>query len=103
MADLDVHRYWMHRDDAHNVCAHYGMRTESHKLIYFYNDPMDQPGANGPSDPPEWELYDLVADPQEMTNVYGRAGYEEVTADLKAELTRLQDPVGDEPHRSQER
>jgi hypothetical protein len=62
---------------------------------------MNQPGANGPADPPEWELYDLVADPREMTNVYGRAGYEEVTAELKAELARLQDQVGDEPHRSQ--
>jgi arylsulfatase A-like enzyme len=94
------YRYWMHRDDAHNVWAHYGVRTETHKLIYFYNDPLGQPGAHGPSDPPEWELYDLTADPHEMTNVFGRRGYERATAELKAELARLQVAVRDEPHPS---
>ena len=97
------YRYWMHRDDAHNVWAHYGVRTETHKLIYFYNDPMGQPGAHGPVDPPEWELYDLVADPAEMTNVYARPGYEAVTDQLKTELARLQALVGDEAHPSQSR
>ena len=53
------YRYWMHRDDSHQVPAHYGVRTHTHKLIGYYNDPLDQPGAHGPVDPPEWELYDL--------------------------------------------
>ena len=96
------YRYWMHRDDAHNIWAHYGVRTENHKLIYFYNDPLGQPGANGPTDPPEWELYDLIADPEELTNVYGRPGYERVTSELKTELARLQAEVGDTPHPSQD-
>ena len=95
------YRYWMHRDSAHNVWAHYGVRTETHKLIYFYNDPLGQPGANGPADPPEWELYDLAADPDEVTNLYGRPGYERVTEELKAELARLQAEVGDTAHPSQ--
>ncbi len=95
------YRYWMHRDDAHNVWAHYGVRTKTHKLIYFYNDPMGQRGANGPVDPPEWELYDLVADPLEVNNVYGVAGYEAVTSELKDELRRLQLEVGDAPHPSE--
>lgn len=95
------YRYWMHRDKDHNIWAHYGVRTRTHKLIYFYNDPLDQPGANEPSDPPEWELYNLVADPLEITNIYGAPGTEQVTADLKRELRRLQDKVGDEPHVSQ--
>lgn len=95
------YRYWMHRDDAHNVWAHYGVRTKTHKLIYFYNDPMGQRGANGPVDPPEWELYDLVADPLEVHNVYGEPGYEATAESLKDELLRLQTLVGDEPHPSQ--
>lgn len=95
------YRYWMHRDAAHGIWAHYGVRTETHKLIYFYNDPVGQPGAQGPVDPPEWELYDLVADPEEMMNVYGRAEYAQVTAELKAELARLQAEIGDEAHSSQ--
>ena len=36
-----------------------------------------------------WELFDLQADPDELRNLYGAAGQEQVTAELKAELERL--------------
>jgi arylsulfatase A-like enzyme len=62
----------------HMVKRHYGVRTDRYKLIHFYND-IDV-----------WELYDLQADPTEMKNLYGQPGYEQVTADLKAELERLE-------------
>ncbi len=91
------YRYWMHRDGSHLCPAHYGVRTRSHKLICYYNDPLDQPGARGPADPVEWELFDLVADPLEVTNVWGDEAYGEVQAELLAELARLQDHVGDAP------
>jgi len=96
------YRYWMHRDDQHNIFAHYGVRTHDHKLIYFYNDPLGQPGAFGPVDPPSWELYDLKADPFEINNVYGKPEYADVQRGLKAELARLQLELGDEPHSSDE-
>ncbi|GMQ94612.1 MAG: sulfatase [Acidimicrobiia bacterium] len=96
------YRYWMHRDGAHNIWAHYGVRTHDHKLIYFYNDPMDQPGAFGPVDPPSWELYDLSADPFEINNVYGDPEYADVELELKEELARLQLGLGDEAHPSQQ-
>ena len=92
------YRYWMHRDGAHNTPAHYGVRTRTHKLICYYNDPLGQEGAQGPADPIEWELYDLVADPLELTNVIDDPAYAEVRAELAAELARLQDEVGDEPY-----
>ncbi len=92
------YRYWMHRDGAHNVPAHYGVRTETHKLICYYNDPLDQPGANGPVDPIEWELFDLAADPMETTNVITEPSYEPVLTELRAELARLQRDVGDDPY-----
>lgn len=92
------YRYWMHRDDAHAVPAHYGVRTLTHKLICYYNDPLDQPGAHGPIDPVEWELFDLVADPLETTNVISDPAYADVLADLRVELSRLQRELGDEPH-----
>ena len=92
------YRYWMHRDEAHNIWAHYGVRTLDHKLIYFYNAPLGQPGAHGPVDPPEWELYDLQADPFELNNVHADPAYANVAATLTAELARLQDLVGDEPY-----
>ena len=67
----------------HSVKRHYGVRTETHKLIHFYND-IDQ-----------WELYDLTADPAEMHNIYGAPGTEEITESLKAELLRLQEQYDD--------
>jgi hypothetical protein len=45
----------------------------------------------------EWELFDLVADPLEVHNIYGAPGSESLTAELLAELTRIQAAVGDTP------
>jgi arylsulfatase A-like enzyme len=92
------YRYWMHDDAIHRVPAHYGVRTRTHKLIGYYNDPLDQVGAREPSSPPEWELFDLVADPAELHNVIGDPAYREVARELQTELARLQARVGDEPH-----
>ena len=89
------YRYWMHGAH-HNVCAHYGVRTLRYKLIYYYGDPLGQEGAVGPKTEPEWELFDLEKDPCEMNSVYADPEYAEVVAELKVELRRLQEKVGDE-------
>ncbi|MGA9277971.1 sulfatase family protein [Ilumatobacter sp.] len=96
--DSMYYRYWMHNDGAHACPAHYGVRTRTHKLICYYNDPLDQPGARGPANPIEWELFDLVADPLEVDNLAGRPGSEAITAELRAELARVQADVGDTPY-----
>ena len=88
------YRYWMHGAH-HNVCAHYGVRTLRYKLIYYYGDPLGQQGAVGPKTKPEWELLDLEQDPCELNSVYEDPDYAEVVAELKAELRRLQEKVGD--------
>ncbi|MBK7598716.1 MAG: sulfatase [Acidobacteria bacterium] len=75
------YRYY-HPGD-HNVAAHYGVRTERYKLIYF--NKLDQ-----------WELYDLKKDPQEMHNVYSDPGYKRILLDLKKELQRLKKEVKDD-------
>jgi len=90
------YRYWMHLAH-HNVYAHYGVRTLRYKLIYYYSDSMGQAGSIDESREPEWELFDLERDPQEMNNVYNNPEYAEVVADLKEELHRLQTQVGDAP------
>ncbi len=91
------YRYWMHGTN-HNVYAHYGVRTKNRKLIYYYADPLDQPGAEGEAQPPEWELFNLEEDPCEIRNLYGDPLYREEIDALKAELHRLQAEVGDTPH-----
>ena len=76
------YRYY-HDPGDHNTRAHYGVRTATHKLIYFWT--KDQ-----------WELYDLVHDPFELHNIYGQPGQDQLTATLKAELTRLKQSVHDD-------
>jgi arylsulfatase A-like enzyme len=75
------YRYY-HDPGDHHTAAHYGVRTTTHKLIYFWK--KDQ-----------WELFDLVRDPSELHNLYGQPGHEQLTADLKAELVRLKNALGD--------
>ncbi len=76
------YRYY-HDPGHHNTAAHYGVRTATHKLIYFWK--KDQ-----------WELFDLVADPHEQNNLYGQPAYRELTDKLKAELHRLKKELKDD-------
>lgn len=90
------YRYWEHGDKHTGIWAHYGVRTHTHKLIYFYKKGYGLPGTSEPdAGKPYWELFDLTADPDELTNVYGRPGYEQITTELTAELARLQAELGD--------
>jgi arylsulfatase A-like enzyme len=89
------YRYWVHYDVAHHVWAHYGVRTHQHKLVYYYAEPCDTPGAFEEPRTPEWELFDLAADPAELSSVYDDPAYAGVVRELKAELRRLQAEVGD--------
>jgi arylsulfatase A-like enzyme len=75
------YRYY-HDPGDHNTRAHYGVRTRTHKLIYFWT--KDQ-----------WELFDLVNDPYELNNLYGQPGQATLTDSLKAELARLKRAVDD--------
>jgi len=90
------YRYWEHGDRHAGIWAHYGVRTHTHKLVYFYNQGYGLPGTSDlDAGEPYWELFDLVADPDELVNVYGHPGYEQITAELTSELGRLQAEVGD--------
>jgi len=80
------YRYFMHCDSAHNIYAHYGVRTARHKLIYYYETEPD---------PPEWELFDLQRDPHELRSVYADPAYAAVRAALTAELHRLRVALDD--------
>jgi len=78
------------------VYAHYGVRTERYKLIYYYAQALDTPGAIDKDKPPEWELFDLEHDQSEMRSVYNDPACSSVIEELKAELKRLRAECGDE-------
>jgi arylsulfatase A-like enzyme len=100
-ADGLYYRYWEHDDVDHHAPAHYGYRTERYKLIYFYNDGLGIPGGSTRTYPPEWELYDLEADPSELNNVADDPAYRDVRRSLEARMWLAQRAVGDSPHPSQ--
>ncbi len=85
------YRYWMHMAH-HDNPAHVGIRTKTHKLIYYY-------GCNyvgGYRTPPGWELYDLVNDPHETRNLYHDTGQEKLVEELKGRLAATRQRVGDD-------
>lgn len=90
------YRYWMHLAD-HGVYAHYGVRTDRYKLIYYYAEALGATGAIDDPKPPEWELFDLQNDPYELRNVYADPAYAGIVKELKDELHRLQREVKDTP------
>ncbi len=85
------YRYWMHMAH-HDNPGHMGIRTKTHKLIYFYGCNYD----GGYQTPPGWELYDLVNDPKEMTNIIDDPANAELATELKDRLAKLRTRVGDD-------
>ncbi|MDQ0064396.1 sulfatase family protein [Chryseobacterium lathyri] len=94
----------------HLVRKHDGVRTERYKLIHFYGEGglravktkfQTTPGYREhrvlellkkvdyipeAQDINYNELYDLKKDPNEMNNLYGKPGYEKITAELQTRL-----------------
>ncbi|WP_308465143.1 sulfatase family protein [Rathayibacter soli] len=101
--DAMYYRYFENDDINHHALAHYGVRTDRYKLIYFYNDGMGLPGSSALTYPPEWELYDLQGDPDELNNVYLDQRYRNIREELKVTLWQLQAELHDVPHPSQPR
>ena len=62
-----------------------GIRTETHKLIHY-------PEMKGDY---RWELFDLVADPEEMNNIYHKPAGGKLRVKLKTELRQLLDKYED--------
>jgi arylsulfatase A-like enzyme len=77
-----VYYHYYEFPQPHHVHPHYGVRTQTHKLIHYYT-------LN------EWELFDLAQDPDELKNVYDDPGYQTVREDLRRELTRLREQYHD--------
>ena len=89
------YRYWMHLTH-HYVPAHYGIRTHRHKLIYYYGEALGTTASIDEPKEPEWELFDLEKDPNEMCSVYDDPAYADIVTELTAELYRLKAEAGDE-------
>ncbi|MEM7374337.1 MAG: sulfatase [Bacteroidota bacterium] len=86
------YRYWLHETFRP---AHFGIRHERYKLIFYYGQGLGKPGTHQETVEPAWELYDLELDPNELENRYGSPHYELIVADLKRQLRWLRQELGD--------
>lgn len=62
----------------HAVPQHFGVRTATQKLFYL-------PATD------EWQMFDLVSDPRELTNVYDDPNYRDAREQLVVEYERLRE------------
>lgn len=75
----------------HRVRPHYGVVTDRYKLVHYYKPDVD-----------EWELYDLMENPDETRNFIKNPKYAKTLEMLKTELVRLRaklqvPPANEEP------
>lgn len=75
-----VYYQFFEDEGAHRVPRHYGVRNDRYKLIHYYK--LD-----------EWELFDLLRDPDELVSVYGRPEYKTIMNELTLEIDRLRGEV----------
>ena len=78
----DAVYYHFYENEEHKVAKHIGVRTDSYKLIYFYEKD-------------DWELYDLEKDRSEMNNVYNHPGYTRVREMMIKKLFELKEKYKD--------
>jgi arylsulfatase A-like enzyme len=88
------YRYWMHLSH-HGVYAHYGIRTERYKLIYYYAEALGTTHSIDDPKPPEWEMFDLEKDPYELNSVYDDPAYADTVRRLTEQLYQLKEQVKD--------
>lgn len=81
-ADWRTSFYYRYYRSHFETEEHLGIRTQSHKLIFFNH--LNQ-----------WEMYDLGADPHEVNNLYGKPEQKELVEALKSQLFHLQAQLGD--------
>lgn len=76
------YRYY-HDPGDHNTRSHLGVRTTTHKLLYYWKKDM-------------WEMFDLVNDPNELQNIAGDSAHQATFDKLRAELLRLKRELKDD-------
>jgi len=87
------YRYWMHMAHRLAVPAHFGIRSERYKLVFFYGLRSD--GSKQGATPVAWEFYDLAKDPNEMKNEYSNPEYKKIISEMKVELKKTREELNE--------
>lgn len=75
--------------------GHFGIRNDRYKLAFFYGQSLDMTGSSKESTAPAWEFFDLKKDANEDHNAYHDPEYAEIIKDMKAELIKQRELLGD--------
>ena len=74
--DKMYYRYYAH---ALNRPAHFGIRSQRYKLIFYYGLSLGLKGTyTDKASKPAWEFYDLENDPNELKNEYKNPTYQSI-------------------------
>jgi len=104
--EATYYRYWMHMIH-HEVPAHFGIRTDRYKLIFYYSAHYrdDAESKNfywwkqykpvKDVAPVAWEFYDLQNDPEELHNRYDDPAYQDIIAELKVKLAHQREQLNE--------
>ncbi|MEJ8764238.1 sulfatase/phosphatase domain-containing protein, partial [Phocaeicola sp. HCN-40430] len=86
------YRYWTN----HAIRpAHFGIRSDRYKLIFYYGQNLDMTDTQDFSFTPCWDFYDLQKDPKENHNAYNDKEYAPIIKKMKEDLLRLRKEAGD--------
>lgn len=91
--EVTYYRYWMHMAHSLAVPAHFGIRSERYKLIFFYG--INNKNPNQGRTPAAWEFYDLEKDPQEMNNLHADPGYRKIISRMKLQLKETREQLNE--------
>ncbi len=86
------YRYWTQNTARP---AHFGIRNDRYKLIFYYGHKLDEKGYSNEPFTPSWEFFDLERDPKENTNLYSDPAYADVIKDMKQDLLKEKKAAGD--------
>ncbi|SOE23913.1 Arylsulfatase A [Spirosomataceae bacterium TFI 002] len=87
------YRYWSNEPKRP---AHFGIRTDKYKLVFFYGQSREAKTRDKMDYPPSWEFYDLEKDPNELHNAINDSTYANTIVDLKKRLKALKEEQNDE-------
>lgn len=86
------YRYWTN----HAVRpAHMAVRSDRYKLILYYGRNLDMTDTEKFEFTPAWDFYDLEKDPHENHNLYDDPQYAPIIKQMKKDLHRLRNEMGD--------
>ncbi len=87
------YRYWEHES---NRPGHFGIRGEQYKLAFFYgNGFKDNVYVEGAQTNRYWDFFDLKEDPNELHNAYNDPQYQNIIKEMKEEILRQREELGD--------